>query len=45
MQRARETMERAQLRSDELSSMDIQPEQQLLSRYVEASSNSILLRS
>jgi hypothetical protein len=36
LQRARETMYRAQLRSDELSSMDVQPEQQLLSRYVEA---------
>jgi RNA polymerase sigma-70 factor (TIGR02960 family) len=36
LQRARETMDRAQLRSDELSSMDVQPEQQLLSRYVEA---------
>nr|WP_269448559.1 sigma-70 family RNA polymerase sigma factor [Metabacillus kandeliae] len=36
LQRARETMDRAQLRSDELSSMAVQPEQQLLSRYVEA---------
>ncbi|KAF9125141.1 hypothetical protein BGX30_000593, partial [Mortierella sp. GBA39] len=36
LQRARETMDRAQLRSDELSSMDVQPEQELLSRYVEA---------
>ncbi|RUT35810.1 sigma-70 family RNA polymerase sigma factor [Paenibacillus zeisoli] len=36
LQRARETMGRAQLRSDELSSMDVQPEQELLSRYVEA---------
>ncbi|MDF2663463.1 MAG: polymerase, sigma-24 subunit, subfamily, partial [Paenibacillus sp.] len=29
-------MDRAQLRSDELSSMVVQPDQQLLSRYVEA---------
>ncbi len=36
LQRARETMDRAQLRSDELSSMQAQPDQQLLTRYVEA---------
>lgn len=36
LQRARETMDRAQLRSDELCSMDVRPEQQLLARYVEA---------
>ncbi|MEK0314802.1 sigma-70 family RNA polymerase sigma factor [Cohnella sp. 56] len=36
LQRARETMDRAQLRSDQLSSMDVQPEQELLSRYVAA---------
>ncbi|WP_310828732.1 hypothetical protein [Paenibacillus pedocola] len=31
LQKALETMDRAQLRSDELSSKDVQPEQQLLS--------------
>ena len=36
LQRARETIARTQLRSDELSRMDVQPDQQLLSRYVEA---------
>lgn len=36
LQRARKTMDRLQLRSEELCGMDVQPEQQLLSRYVEA---------
>lgn len=36
LQRARETMDRAQLRSGELSSMDSHPDHELLARYVEA---------
>jgi RNA polymerase sigma-70 factor (TIGR02960 family) len=36
LQRARETMERAELRSDELSSMEGHPDRELLSRYVDA---------
>ncbi|MFC4598083.1 sigma-70 family RNA polymerase sigma factor [Cohnella hongkongensis] len=36
LQRARETMSRTQLRSDEISRMDAEPEPDLLSRYVEA---------
>ncbi|MCD9025120.1 sigma-70 family RNA polymerase sigma factor [Cohnella silvisoli] len=36
LQRARETMDRAKLRSEEYSLMDVQPDQELLSRYVEA---------
>jgi len=36
LQRARETMGRAKLRSEEYSLMDVQPDQDLLSRYVEA---------
>jgi RNA polymerase sigma-70 factor (ECF subfamily) len=36
LQRARETMERAKLRSDEFSTMDVPPDLELLSRYVEA---------
>ncbi|MFD2672702.1 sigma-70 family RNA polymerase sigma factor [Marinicrinis sediminis] len=35
LQRARETMNRAKLRSEEYSLMDVQPDQELLSRYVE----------
>lgn len=36
LQRARETMDREKLRSEEYSLMDAQPDQELLSRYVEA---------
>lgn len=36
LQRARETMDRTRLRSDEFSKMDVNPDQNLLSRYVEA---------
>jgi len=36
LQRARETMDRAQLRSDEYSMMHVEPDRELLSRYVEA---------
>lgn len=36
LQRARETMNRTQLRSDELSRMDVKPDRELLSRYVDA---------
>lgn len=36
LQRARETMSRADLRSDELSRMDAEPDRELLSRYVDA---------
>ncbi|REE78643.1 RNA polymerase sigma-70 factor (ECF subfamily) [Paenibacillus taihuensis] len=36
LQRARETMNRTQLRSDEYSKMDVDPDPALLSRYVEA---------
>ena len=36
LQRARVSMGRSELRSEELSRMDVQPDQQLLSRYVEA---------
>ncbi|WP_080838188.1 sigma-70 family RNA polymerase sigma factor [Cohnella massiliensis] len=36
LQRARETMDRTQLRSDEISRMDADPDPDLLSRYVEA---------
>ncbi|RCX13024.1 RNA polymerase ECF family sigma subunit [Fontibacillus phaseoli] len=36
LQRARETMNRTKLRSDELSRMDDEPDRELLSRYVEA---------
>lgn len=36
LQRARETMERAQLRSDEYSMMDEEPDRDLLSQYVQA---------
>ncbi len=36
LQRARETMDRAKLRSDELSTRGVQPDLELLSRYVEA---------
>jgi RNA polymerase sigma-70 factor (TIGR02960 family) len=36
LQRARETMDRTKLRSDELSRMDAEPDRDLLSRYVEA---------
>lgn len=36
LQRARETMSRTQLRSDELSRMDAEPDRELLSRYVDA---------
>lgn len=36
LQRARETMDRTRLRSDELSRMEGEPDRELLSRYVEA---------
>jgi RNA polymerase sigma-70 factor (ECF subfamily) len=36
LQRARETMDRAELRSDHLSKMEAEPDRELLSRYVEA---------
>lgn len=36
LQRARETLDRAQLRSDEFSMMEAQPDRGLLSQYVEA---------
>jgi RNA polymerase sigma-70 factor (ECF subfamily) len=36
LQRARETMDRARLRSDQLSKMEVEPDRELLSRYVEA---------
>ncbi len=36
LQRARETLNRAKLRSEEYSLMNVQPDQELLSRYVEA---------
>jgi len=36
LQRARETMDRTKLRSEEYSLMDVEPDQELLSRYVEA---------
>ncbi|CAM3861012.1 sigma-70 family RNA polymerase sigma factor [Cohnella lubricantis] len=36
LQRARETMDRAKLHSNELSMMDVEPDRELLSRYVEA---------
>ncbi|MBP1153655.1 MULTISPECIES: RNA polymerase subunit sigma-70 [unclassified Paenibacillus] len=36
LQRARKTMDRAKLRSEEYSLMDVEPDQELLSRYVEA---------
>lgn len=36
LQRARETMNRTRLRSDELSRMEVKPDQELLSRYVNA---------
>lgn len=36
LQRARETMNRTQLRSDELSRMEGEPDAELLSRYVDA---------
>ncbi|WP_068784204.1 sigma-70 family RNA polymerase sigma factor [Paenibacillus phocaensis] len=36
LQRARETMSRTELRSDELSRMEAEPDQELLSRYVDA---------
>lgn len=36
LQRARETLERTQLRSDEYSRMEAQPDSELLSRYMEA---------
>ncbi len=36
LQRARETMDRTRLRSEEFSKMDVNPDQNLLSRYVEA---------
>jgi RNA polymerase sigma-70 factor (ECF subfamily) len=36
LQRARETMDRAKLRSGEFSMMDVEPDRELLSRYVEA---------
>ncbi|WP_108992265.1 sigma-70 family RNA polymerase sigma factor [Paenibacillus agaridevorans] len=36
LQRARETMDRTQLRSEEYSKMDVHPDPDLLSRYVEA---------
>lgn len=36
LQRARETMDRAKLRSKEFNRMDVQPDHELLSRYVEA---------
>lgn len=36
LQRARETMSRTRLRSDELSRMDNEPDRELLSRYVDA---------
>lgn len=36
LQRARETMDRTKLRSDELSTMDAEPDRELLSRYVDA---------
>lgn len=36
LQRARETLSRANLRSKELNMMDVEPDRELLSRYVEA---------
>lgn len=36
LQRARETMSRAELRSDELSSMEVHPDRELISRYIVA---------
>lgn len=36
LQRARESINRTNLRSDELSRMDVEPDQELLTRYVEA---------
>lgn len=36
LQRARETLNKAQLRSDEFNMMDVEPDQELLSRYVKA---------
>jgi len=36
LQRARETLARAKLRSDEFNRMDVEPDRELLSRYVEA---------
>ena len=36
LQRARETMNRAKLHSNEFSMMDVEPDRELLSRYVEA---------
>ena len=36
LQRARETMDRAKLRSEEFSTKDAEPDRELLSRYVEA---------
>lgn len=36
LQRARETMNRTRLRSEELSRMEVQPDHELLSRYVDA---------
>lgn len=36
LQRARETMDRAKLHSNEFSMMDVEPDRELLSRYVEA---------
>lgn len=36
LQRARETMDRADLRSNDMNTMDVEPDQVLLSRYVEA---------
>lgn len=39
LQRARETMDRTKLRSDELSRMDTEPDRELLSRYMDAFEN------
>ncbi|WP_268239553.1 sigma factor-like helix-turn-helix DNA-binding protein, partial [Paenibacillus nasutitermitis] len=36
LQRARETMDRTKLHSNEFSMMDVEPDRELLSRYVEA---------
>ncbi|MCJ8013432.1 hypothetical protein MUG84_17025 [Paenibacillus sp. KQZ6P-2] len=36
LQRARETMVRSKLHSNEFSMMDVEPDRELLSRYVEA---------
>lgn len=36
LQRARETLDRTKLRSDEFSRMDVEPDRNLLTRYVEA---------